>query len=328
MPHIHARFVVGVHVDTAAGELADAVILDAYSTAVAAVVERVGPAVVSIQATNREGRGLGRGSGVVIAADGLLLTNSHVLAGATRARVGLPEGRVIAADVLGRDDDTDLAVLRAGESGLPAAQLGESKGLRPGQLVVAIGNPLGFESTATAGIISALGRSLGGPGGRLIEDVIQTDASLNPGNSGGALASSAGEVVGITTALIRGAQGICFAVSSNTARLVTGEIIRHGKVRRRHLGVAARTVSIPRRMEQVGVTARSGALIERVAPGGPADAAGIAAGDVIIAVNGVTVESTHDLLHLLIGDRAAPTLLLTAVRSAAVVRIEVRPTER
>lgn len=312
----------------ATGELADASVLDAYSTAVTAVVERVGPAVVSIQATSRAGRASGRGSGVVIAADGLVLTNSHVLAGETRARVGLPDGRMITADVLGRDDDTDLAVLRAGQGGLLAALLGDSKRLRPGQLVVAIGNPLGFESTATAGIISGLGRSLGGPGGRLIEDVIQTDASLNPGNSGGALASSAGAVVGITTALIRGAQGICFAVSSNTARLVTGEIVRHGRVRRRHLGVAARTVSLPRRMEQAGVAARSGTLIEHVEAGGPADAAGLAAGDVIIALNDMAVESTHDLLHLLVGDRAAPALVLTVVRSGTVVRIEVRPTER
>ena len=320
---------MGVGVDTVTmGGPADAAVLDAYSAAVAAVVERVGPAVASIQSTSREGRRFGQGSGVVIAADGLLLTNSHVLGGATRAEVGLPDGRMITADVLGCDEDTDLAVLRAGQGGLPAALLGDSKRLRPGQLVVAIGNPLGFESTATAGIISALGRSLGGPGGRLIEDVIQTDASLNPGNSGGALASSAGEVVGITTALIRGALGICFAVSSNTARLVTGEIIRHGRVRRRRLGVAARTVSIPRRMEQAGVTARSGALIERVEAGGPGDAAGIAAGDVVIALNDVTVGGTHDLLHSLIGDLAAATLVLTVVRSGAIVRIEVRPTER
>ena len=221
----------------------DAALLDAYSHAVIGVADRVGPAVVPVETRRKDGKGrAGVGSGVIIAPDGLVLTNSHVVDGARELRLTDSEGRVMEARLLGEDPDTDLALIRADSvRNLPTAPLGDSKALRRGQLVVAIGNPLGFESTVTAGVISALGRSLRAQSGRLIEDVIQTDAALNPGNSGGPLVSSRGEVIGINTAVIIGAQGICFAVASNTANHVLSEIIQHGRVRRAYIGVAAQT---------------------------------------------------------------------------------------
>ena len=226
-------------------------LFDAYSQAVVDVVDRVGPAVVRVETPpDREKRQRGgTGSGVVISPDGLVLTNSHVVQGASAVRLALADTRTVKARVLGDDPHTDLALLRiVDDVSLPAARLGNSKGLRRGQLVVAIGNPLGFESTVTAGVVSALGRSLRSSTGRLIDDVIQTDAALNPGNSGGPLVSSRGEVIGINTAVIAGAQGICFAVASNTASHVVSEIIRHGRVRRAFIGVAGQTVPLPRRL--------------------------------------------------------------------------------
>ena len=213
--------------------------LDVYSRIVAMTAERVGPAVVRVESGGERRRG-GIGSGVIIADDGLLLTNSHVVSGKKMVRLVLSEGYEAVAEVLGDDPDTDLALLRADlPRGAGTARLGDSKALKRGQLVVAIGNPLGFESTVTAGVVSALGRSLRATSGRLIDDVIQTDAALNPGNSGGPLVAASGDVVGINTAMIGGAQGICFAVSSNTALFVVGEFIAHGRVRRAHIGIAA-----------------------------------------------------------------------------------------
>src|SRR6185437_12603559 len=220
----------------------DHALLDAYSNAVIGVTERVGPAVVRVETgpklrTLHERGGLG--SGIVISPDGLVLTNSHVVGSAKEIRLRDIEGVVTDARVLGVDPDTDLALLRAsGARDLRYASLGNSKSLRRGQLVIAIGNPLGFESTVTAGVVSALGRSIRSVSGRTIEDVIQTDAALNPGNSGGPLVSSKAEVIGINTAIINGAQGICFAVASNTAQFVLSEIIRHGYVRRAYVGVS------------------------------------------------------------------------------------------
>ncbi len=220
----------------------DQALLDAYSNAVIGVTDRVGPAVVRVETgpkvRNARERG-GLGSGIVISPDGLVLTNSHVVGSSKEIRLRDIEGFVTDAHVLGVDPDTDLALLRAdGARDLRYASLGNSRSLRRGQLVVAIGNPLGFESTVTAGVVSALGRSIRSVSGRTIEDVIQTDAALNPGNSGGPLVSSSAEVIGINTAIINGAQGICFAVASNTAQFVLSEIIRHGYVRRAHIGVA------------------------------------------------------------------------------------------
>src|SRR6201747_671157 len=229
----------------------DQALLDAYSNAVIGVTERVGPAVVRVETgpkvRNGRERG-GLGSGIVISPDGLVLTNSHVVGSAKEIRLRDIEGVVTDARVLGVDPDTDLALLRAdGARDLPYASLGNSRNLRRGQLVVAIGNPLGFESTVTAGVVSALGRSIRSVSGRTIEDVIQSDAALSPCYSGGPLVSSAAEVIGINTAIINGAQGICFAVASNTAQFVLSEIIRHGYVRRAYIGVSAQTAPIPRR---------------------------------------------------------------------------------
>ena len=241
----------------------DTDILDAYSNAVTSVADIVGPAVVRVETRAANGRPGGVGSGVVIAPDGLVLTNSHVVEGAKELRLRDAEGRVMEARSLGEDPDTDLALLRAGSArDLAHAALGDSKALRRGQLVVAIGNPLGFESTVTAGVISALGRSLRSRNGRLIEDVIQTDAALNPGNSGGPLVSSRGEVIGINTAVIMGAQGICFAVASNTAQFVLSELIQHGRVRRGYIGVSGQTAAVPRRhARNAGIDNASGAMI-------------------------------------------------------------------
>ena len=223
----------------------DATLLDAYSKAVTKVVERVGPSVVRLDIRHGgRGRG-GSGSGVILSPDGLVLTNSHVVQGAKRTDVTVLDGRGFSGRVLGDDPDTDLALVRIDEDAtLPAAKLGDSKKLKPGEIAIAIGNPFGFDASVTAGVISALGRSLRSKSGRLIEDVIQTDAALNPGNSGGPLVSSQGEVIGINTAIISGAQGICFAVASNTASFVLGELVAHGKVRRAYLGIGAGTVPL------------------------------------------------------------------------------------
>src|ERR1700753_1313886 len=260
---------------------------DAYANAVIGVTERVGPAVVRVETGDKtpgaRSRG-GLGSGIVISPDGLVLTNSHVVGASRHIRLQDIEGIVTDARVLGVDPDTDLALLRAdGARDLRYASLGNSQNLRRGQLVVAIGNPLGFEFTVTAGVVSALGRSIRSVSGRHIEDVIQTDAPLNPGNSGGPLVSSRGEVIGINTAIIQGAQGICFAVASNTASFVLGEIVRHGRVRRGRIGVGAGTVPLPRRLVlQYGLAQDHGAGVMQVLPGGPAAEAGLLTGDIVI----------------------------------------------
>lgn len=268
---------------------ADSEILDAYSHAVTSVADSVGPAGVRVEVRNKNSRPAGVGSGVVIAPDGLVLTNSHVVEGAKEVWLQDAEGRVMDARRLGEDPDADLALLRAGSArDLPSATLGDSKKLKRGQLVVAIGNPLGFESTVTAGVISALGRSLRSRTGRLIEDVIQTDAALNPGNSGGPLVSSRGEVIGINTAVIMGAQGICFAVASNTAEFVLSELIQHGRVRRAYIGVSGQTAAVPRRHARAAkIDNVSGAMITAIEPQGPAAMAGLMSLDTIVRLDGM-----------------------------------------
>jgi S1-C subfamily serine protease len=302
--------------------------LYAYSRVVSSVADRVGPAVVRVESGGQDRRG-GIGSGVIIADDGLVLTNSHVVAGASRVRLALSEGRETEAQVLGDDPDTDLALLRAElPRGIPAAALGDSKKLKRGHLVVAIGNPLGFESTVTAGVVSALGRSLRSQKGRLIEDVIQTDAALNPGNSGGPLVSASGEVVGINTAMIGGAQGLCFAVSSNTALFVVTEFIGHGRVRRAHLGVAAQTLPLPRR---IAVATGAGPLAVRIGeiePKGPAELAGLKAGDIILMLDGVPVTGADDLIRLLGADRIGRAVELAVLRHGRVEKLAVTLRER
>ena len=311
------------------------VYFDAYSEAVSSVVETVGPAVVRVDrggSPDRAGRsgGGGTGSGVVISPDGLVLTNAHVVNGAHEIRLTDTDGRTTEARLLGIDPDTDLALLRADAArSLAFAPLGNSKALRRGQLAFAIGNPLGFESTVTAGVISALGRSLRATTGRMIEDVIQTDAALNPGNSGGPLVSSRGEVIGINTAVIMGAQGICFAVASNTAQHVLGEIIRHGRVRRAHIGVAAQTVPVPRRRAlAAGIDNGSGALLTAVQPGGPADRAGLLSHDLVVSLDGTRVTGVDDLIRLLDHSRIGKAVTIEVLRLGRLREFELTPVER
>jgi S1-C subfamily serine protease len=302
--------------------------LDGYSRTVAGIVDLIGPSVVRVDSRGTKAKG-GVGSGVVIANDGLILTNSHVVAGARSAGVALIDGSSMIAEVIGNDPDTDLALLRAPlPSGTPAARLGDSKQVRRGHLVVAIGNPLGFESTVTAGVVSALGRSLRSTTGRLIEDVIQTDAALNPGNSGGPLSSSSGEVIGINTAMIGAAQNICFAVSSNTALFVVGEFIAHGRVRRAHLGIAAQTIPLPRRLAIAAASGTGAVRIGEVEKHGPADRAGLRAGDILLRLGEDVVSGADDLMRLLGADRIGQPLTVTVIRNGRIDQVEIVPSER
>jgi len=312
------------------GEEAEAgqdALIDAYSHAVATVADSVGAAVVRVQGGS--GRRSGLGSGVVIAGDGLVLTNSHVVGSARRVRVGLTEAGDREAEVLGDDPATDLALLRVElPRGAATAKLGDSKVLKRGHLVVAIGNPLGFESTITAGIVSALGRSLRSQSGHLIDDVIQTDVALNPGNSGGALVAASGLVVGINTAMIAGAQGLAFAVSSNTARFVIGEFIAHGRVRRAHLGIAAQTVPMSRRVALAIHSDAHAVRIGEVQAGGAADLAGLRVGDILVALDDVVVRGADDLLRLLGADRVGRPVQVSLLREGKLIKRTVTAHER
>ncbi len=313
----------------------DAALLDAYSRAVIDVVEAVSPAVVRIDVRpSDEARGDrrpgGTGSGVIVSPDGLVVTNSHVVAGGARLRVTSADGQSLTAHVVGDDPDTDLALLRINEGvTLPFAPLGDSRRLKRGQLVIAIGNPLGFESTVTAGVVSALGRSLRARTGRLIDDLIQTDAALNPGNSGGPLVSSHGEVVGINTAIITGAQGICFAIAANTAKFVLGELIRHGRVRRGYIGISAAQTRLPRRLRREAGVAQDGAVVVAgVEPASPAARAGILQGDVLIALDGHAITGADDLVRLLTAEKIGEAVEVELLREGARRRLAVTPEER
>ena len=304
----------------------DTELLDAYSRAVIDAVDSVGPAVVKIDAER------GGGSGVVVAPDGLVLTNSHVVHRSARTSVTLPDGRTRRADVVGDDPDTDLAVLRVavldGES-VPWAMFGDSRTLRVGQIAIAIGNPFGFHHSVTAGVVSALGRSLRARSGRLMDDVIQTDAALNPGNSGGPLVTTRGEVIGINTAMILPAQGLCFAIASNTARFVVGRLIRDGRMRRSYIGIAGQSVPIPRavaRANQVAVS--SGVFVTSVEAESPASAAGVRDGDVILAFGAEPVAGIDDLHRLLNENCIGVPVALTLLRSAKRRRLTVVPSEK
>ncbi len=302
----------------------DEPLLDSYSRTVAAVAERVAPAVCAISSG---GRGLG--SGVTLSADGLIVSNDHVVGDARSVRVALSDGRQLAADVVGRDPDTDLALLRADGNDLPAASLADSGKLRRGQIAVAIGTPFGFETTVTAGIVSALGRTLRARNGRPIEDVIQTDAALNPGNSGGALVASSGDVIGVSTAIIQGAQGICFAVSSNTVSTVVTQIIRHGEVRRAWLGLAVNAVALPRRVAHAaGLAMHSAVVLHAIADGSPAANAGLRDGDVLLALDGVATTGADVLLRVLDAEAIGRTLSARVLRDGKLLDMEVMPSKR
>jgi S1-C subfamily serine protease len=299
----------------------DGALLDDYSRAVSGVVERVGPSVVRVD-VRKQGRSAGSGSGVIISSDGLALTNSHVVQSSRTVNLITLEGRELQARVLGDDPDTDLALLRVeADVSLPAAKLG--------QIAIAIGNPLGFDATVTAGVVSALGRSLQSRTGRMIEDVVQTDAPLNPGNSGGPLVSSTGEVIGINTAVIMGAQGICFAVASNTASFVAGEIARHGRVRRAYVGVGAATTAIPRRIAlRLALDRTTGARLLTVDQAGPAAQAGLLSGDLVIALDGKPVTSVSDLVRALDADKIDRTISVDFLRRSEQLRVWIGPVER
>jgi S1-C subfamily serine protease len=319
----------GVQVE---GATHDHDLLDSYSRAVVDAVDAVAPAVVHIEVNGvRNGHAAqGTGSGVVVSPDALILTNNHVIDAARQIAVSLSDGRKFSASVLGRDPDTDLAVLR-GDTGetLPVARLANSKHVRPGQIAIAIGNPLGFQSTVTAGIVSAVGRSLRAQSGRLIGDVIQTDAALNPGNSGGPLSNSGGQVIGINTAMILGAQGLCFSVASNTALHVLTQILAHGRVRRARIGIVAEQMPIPARIAyRAGLTQASAVRIREVQAGSPADKSGMKAGDLLVRLDGETVTGVDDLCRLLDERRIEKTVTVAVVRGGVVSDIDVRPIDR
>jgi S1-C subfamily serine protease len=313
----------------------DQALLDSYSQAVIDVVDRVGPAVVRLAVRNgdsaRPGQSRGgSGSGVIVAPDGLILTNSHVAGAASRIEVTTADGQDLHARLVGDDPDTDLALIRIDEPAtLPSARLGDSKRLKRGQLVIAIGNPLGFESTVTTGVVSALGRSLRSLNGRLIDDVIQTDAALNPGNSGGPLVSSRGEVVGINTAVIMGAQGICFAVAANTASFVLGELVRHGRVRRAFIGIAAQQTAIPPlRRRAAGLAQDRAVMIGTVEPDSAAERAGLRPGDIIVALDGVAIAGADDLVRALTGDKIGRSVAFDVLRGTERLTLAAVPQER
>jgi S1-C subfamily serine protease len=300
----------------------EAELLDAYSRAVAGAVERVGPAVAHVRA------GRGTGSGFAFTPDGYLLTNSHVVHGARSIRVSFAEGLERDADLVGEDPHTDIALLRIGASGLPTAVLGRSRELRVGQLAIAIGNPYGFQQTVTAGVVSALGRSLRAQSGRLIDDVLQTDAALNPGNSGGPLVDGAAEVIGVNTAIIPWAQGICFAVAIDTVKWAVGELMRHGRVRRGQLGLAGMSQPLDRRIAQRHSLANSaGVRVDSLVAGGPGAQAGLEPGDLIVAFDGAPVNGVDDLHRALTAERIGQPAKLTVLRRGRVVTVELRPTE-
>src|SRR6202158_5671737 len=324
------------HGSASAGSAGDSPLLDAYSTAVTNAVDRISPSVAHIAVHQAAGRTRsseprerqGGGSGFVFTPDGLILTNSHVVHDATRIEVTLADGRRAPAHTIGDDPATDLAVIRIDASGLQAVPLGDSQQLHPGQMAIAIGNPYGFQSTVTAGVISALGRSLRSYSGRLIEDVIQTDAALNPGNSGGPLVDSRGQVIGVNTATILPAQGICFAIGINTAKFVASRLLRDGWIRRSYIGVSAQTVPIHRRVVRFyGLERETGVVVVGIEDRSPARAAGLREGDVSVALHGKSVAGVDDLHRLLTDAQVGVRCALTVIRHTERLILPILPEE-
>jgi S1-C subfamily serine protease len=309
---------------------ADAVLLDAYSRAVTAAVARVAPAVAHVRVVRGGGRrgGEGSGSGFVITPDGYLVTNSHVASGASAVEVTLPDGRVAQASMVGDDPDSDLAVLKVAASDLAWCRFGDSSAVQVGQIAIAIGSPYGFQHTVTAGIVSALGRSMRARTGRLLDNILQTDAALNPGNSGGPLIDADGSVMGVNTAVILPAQGICFAIAASTAERVSVALIREGRVRRAWLGIGGQTLALPRRIvRHFGLERESGVRIEHVERGSPAADAGLDAGDVIVSLDARVVGTIDDLQRVLGADSIGRTLEVAVVRRDRVIRATVVPVD-
>ncbi len=305
----------------------DEALLDAYSSAVSSSAERMSGAVVHVEVLREDGRGA-TGSGFLFTSNGYILTNAHVVAGGTRLDASLHDGRRFRAELVGSDPHTDLAVIRVHADGLAAAALGDSSTLKPGQIAVAIGSPFGFQTTVTAGVISALGRSMRTQSGRLIDNVIQTDAALNPGNSGGPLMNSRGEVVGVNTAIISSAQGICLAIPINTAKWVAGELIKHGKIRRGWLGLAGQEVPLRAAMIRLlGLPVRSGMLVIGVVAGSPASRAGVEEGDVVVGFRGRLVSGVDELHRLLTEDGVGVEAALEVIREGERVALRVVPGE-
>ena len=310
----------------------DSALLDAYSRAIVHAVDRVSPAVVHLEILARRGRGQpagGSGSGFFFTPDGFLITNSHVVSGAGSVRATMSDGAMYTAHFVGADPDTDLAVLKVDHTAPGFAVLGDSSQLRAGQLVVAIGNPLGFEATVTAGVVSALGRTMRSQTGRLIDGVVQTDAALNPGNSGGPLVTSRGEVIGVNTAVIAGAQGICFAIPSRTAEFVASRLMRDGRVRRAYLGVAGQSIRLTRRqVDRYHLAAPGAVLVTHVEPGSPAFNAGVLPRDLLVGIGDEPITSVDDMHRLLAEEAIGHPATLVFFRGGARRELAVTPLER
>ncbi len=318
-------------------ERSDDVLLDAYSKVVVKVVERVSPSVVFIEAiktmNNRSGdkvERVGSGSGFIFTPDGFVLTNSHVVNSTSKITVILQSGARYDADIIGNDPDTDLAVIKISSlETLPTVSFADSSTLRVGQLAIAIGNPLGFQATVTAGVVSALGRSLRTDGGRLIDDVIQTDAALNPGNSGGPLVNSNGEVIGVNTAVIRMAQGLCFAIASNTSKWVAAKLIRDGKISRGYLGIGAQNIRLPKLIARnLERTSERALLITSVEPNSPASRAALTSGDVLLRFDGEEISGIDDLHRILTEHRIGVPTTVSILRRTDLLRFEITPGEK
>jgi S1-C subfamily serine protease len=302
-------------------------LIDAYSDAVSGAVATAHPAVVHIEVSGNNTPG-GSGSGFFISPDGYILTNSHVVHGAQSLKVFLADGRKLAADLIGDDPDTDLAVIRVSADEISFLTLADSAAVRPGQIAIAIGSPMGFQQTVTAGIVSGLGRSLRGASGRLIDNVIQTDAALNPGNSGGPLVNTRGEVIGVNTAIIRPAQGICFAIASNTVRWVAGWLIKDGHIRRSYIGVAGQNVPLLRKLVlHHRLTQETGVLVAGLEPDSPATRAGLRESDIVLGFDGTPTPTVDALLKQLTGDRIGESASLTLLRGVELRRHAIIPLE-